>query len=147
MKHNSQFGIFGHQLRNTFRERLLDVSATAKSIKSALPSFCLGLLFDSSWVLWTRELFFCPFSLFRERLWNCSHSGSGTVGGGGSHSVCSDFDDVTDGDFDGGGVGGGGVFVVFVGVIAVCGEMWNIRMKTGKSKSVRMFLISIHVQK
>lgn len=74
----------------------------------------------------TRELFFCPFSLFLERLWNCSHSGSGTVGGGGSHSECcwASDDDETSGDFDSGGVGAGGgsdgVGVVFVDVIAVC---------------------------
>ena len=105
----------------TFNDRLLDVSATARSIKSALPSLCLGPLLDSSLGLGTRELFFCPLSLFLERLWNCSHSGSGTVGGGGSHSGCwaSGCDGETDGDSDGGGVGGGGVGVVFAGVIAV----------------------------
>ena len=62
----------------------------------------------------------CPFfSLFLERLWNCSHSGRGTVGGGGSQSECWE-EGTDDGDVDGGGDGGGGVGVGLKDVIAVC---------------------------
>lgn len=133
---SSPFFLQDFFLRSSFNDRLLEVSATAKSIKSALPSLCL--VGSSSLGLETRELFFCPFSLFLERLWNCSHSGSGTVGGGGSHSECcwASDDDETSGDFDSGGVGAGGgsdgVGVVFVDVIAVCVGWWSIRIGTGK---------------
>ena len=111
-------------LKRSFSERVLEVSTTATSTRSILPSevclrllpVCLGLVVrgGANWDLEGVALF-CPF--FRERLWNCSQSGSGGAAWGGESE---DDDDVTDGDLDngGGGGGGGGVGVGFVGVVA-----------------------------